>query len=470
MKLLGRITVLISLYISVVFSADAFISNTKVVQGDKVVLTLRASGKQVEFPDINSIDGHEVVATSQQQNIQNINGKVTRSVRKEYHFYPSSNVKIPSYIIKVDGKIEKTDPISINLSKDEVLNDSFSLQMQVNNKEPYLNEAVELVFVFKMKKEIEVVDLRFTPPSFSNFWVKEGKKSQPIEENGYVIQKISYLLFPQKVGKIELPVARLDVGLAQIGRDVFNMLTRSINWKRVYSNRVSLNVKQLQNTQYIGDFKISLSVDKKELQANKSVNGILKIEGYGNFDDIEELAVDTTAAMFRDKAKVKSSISDSKLVGIYEQKISFSSDEDFVIEPIEFTFFSQKENILKTIKTDKVKINVMSVKQEDDIYLQSRQNSNNKEKNLAKKSSYDIYIGFLLGVAFCFIIWLVITYRKNFKYKKIESEKKLLKKLLLINNKEAKQYIKEIENYLYVGKKFPLNKKEIERFIKSYEE
>lgn len=100
----------------------------------------------------------------------------------------------------VDGKEQKTEKISLHVSAVDIKNAPYSLSAVVNNVEPYQNEAITLSFIFKMRPNIHPVDLRFSPPHFDGFWVKNGKKEKAKEENGYVIQKINYLLFPQKRG------------------------------------------------------------------------------------------------------------------------------------------------------------------------------------------------------------------------------------------------------------------------------
>lgn len=469
LKLLGKLFILCCL-VSLSYAARAYISSDSVSLGDRVVLILKADGSSVEFPKITEIAGFEVISTSQSQNIQNINGNITKSIQKEYHFYPSKSIEIPSYTIKVDGKVEKTEQISLHVKKLDTKDISFFLDAKVSNQNPYQNEGVKLSFIFKIKKSIQVMDLRFAPPSLSAFWVKEGKKSKPKEDGEYIIQEINYIIFPQKSGVLDINPARIDIGLERIGRDMFNMLSRSVTYKRISSEKISLHVKPLSETKYVGEFDIKLELDKTKISANENLNAVLKIGGYGNFDDIDEVEIITDANIFRDKAKIKTNVQNDRLVGIYEQKISLSSDKDFTIEPIEFRYFSKEENRLKIIKTKALHVSVDSSNIEKEIFIKS--STKQEPKIIIKElNSYsNLVYGFILGVLFSLLTFILYKYRKIFKYKKIDDEKELIKRLLVIDNEKAKDYIKRIEEYLYSESDTPLNKKEINRFIKSCEE
>lgn len=88
-----------------------------------------------------------------------------------------------------------------------------------------------------------------------------------------------------------------------------------------------------------------------------------------------------------------------------------------------------------------------------------------------KVNAYEFLVyGVLIGVFGTICILVLYKYKNIFHFKKHTDEKTLLKKLLAFDNDEAKQYIKEIEEYLYGSKETPVDKKRIEKFIKSCEE
>ena len=471
MKIVGKFVLILCLAQSL-FSASAHLSSNEIQAGDRVALILVANGKEVKFPELSSIEGNEVVSTSQSQNIQSINGNVTRVIQKQYEFYPSTNIAIPSYEIEVDGKLEKTEQLSLHVKKVSSKNTPYLLDISLSNDTPYQNEGVVLRYIFKIRNDIKVRDLRFALPSFDGFWIKEGKKTNPKVEGDYILHEISYIVFAQHAGDIEIKPARIDIGLDSYTQDMFNMLTRSIEYKRVFSEAKTLHVKKLEGTNFVGDFEIIASIDKDKIASNENVNMTVKIVGYGNFDDLHEIKLDTKANIFSDKPVIKSEIVGDKLQGEFEQKLSLSSDKDFVINPIEFTYFSLKEAKVKTIKSQKFNIQVEKKELEKEIFIQAPKKQ--QEKIFVNQKEDRFWYGYLLGImtAFGFLTLYFLKAKLKFKREKDFGEKSLLKRLLKIRNKDkkAEEYISLIENYLYKDKTTKLNKKEIVKFIKSYEE
>lgn len=471
MKIVGKFVLILCLAQSL-FSASAHLSSNEIQAGDRVALILVANGKEVKFPELSSIEGNEVVSTSQSQNIQSINGNVTRVIQKQYEFYPSTNITIPSYEIEVDGKLEKTEQLSLHVKKVSSKNTPYLLDVSLSNDTPYQNEGIVLRYIFKIKNDIKVRDLRFALPSFDGFWIKEGKKTNPKVEGDYILHEISYIVFAQQAGDIEIKPARIDIGLDSYTQDMFNMLTRSIEYKRVFSEAKTLHVKKLEGTNFIGDFEIIASIDKDKIASNENVNMTVKIVGYGNFDDLHEIKLDTKANIFSDKPVIKSEIVGDKLQGEFEQKLSLSSDKDFVINPIEFTYFSLKEAKVKTIKSQKFNIQVEKKELEKEIFIQAPKKQ--QEKIFVNQKEDRFWYGYLLGImtAFGFLTLYFLKAKLKFKREKDFGEKSLLKRLLKIRNKDkkAEEYISLIETYLYKDKTTKLNKKEIVKFIKSYEE
>jgi hypothetical protein len=470
LKRLGKFLILIFLAQNL-FGASAYLSSNNIAMGDRVALIIEANGKDVIFPELSDIEGFEVVSTSQSQNIQNINGNVKRSISKQYIFYPSHSIEIPSFLLKVDGQEQYTEKLSLHVEKNTKKDASFLLDVSLSNETPYQNEGVELNYFFKIKRDIQVRDLRFALPSFDGLWLREGKKTEPKVEGDYVVHKISYLIFPQHSGEIVIKPARIDIGLDGYKQDMFNMLTRSLEWKRVFSDAKTLHVKKLEGAQYVGEFEISATLDKEQIKANENVNMTLKISGYGNFDDLGEFEIKTDANVFSDKPVIKTSVEDGKLVGVFEQKFSLSNDKNFTIEPIALTYLSQKTHTLKTIKTKKFGVQVEKQRAEKEIFIKA--NDTNEKPQIVVEQEDNFYLGIAVGAlatAFLFMVFLSKDKLKWHKEKKSDA-KSLLKKLIALDTKDSQKdrYIKEIERHLYAKEGSPINVKEIKKFIKSYE-
>jgi len=331
MKLVGKIVFLVFLALNM-YASTAYLSKNSIVLGEKIVLVIQANGKDIKFPDITSIKGFEVTATGMQQSIEYINGSVSKKIEKHYEFLPTKSIDVPSFEVVVDGKKELTQPLHVEVSKATVKNSNFLLEMKIKNSEVMQFEAVPMEVIFKRAVNQDVRDLRFAPPKFDNFWVKEGKKIKPVQEGNFIVHKINFFLYPQKSGDFVLNPSQVSVGVASKRRDIFNMLTNQLDWKSVFSNSLSLHVKPLVGTNLYGNFDIKVSVDKTDIDSNQGANLTISITGTGNFDDIEAYALKIDQAnIYADKPAVKTFIDGEKMGGNFRQKFSISPNADFTI-------------------------------------------------------------------------------------------------------------------------------------------
>ena len=444
MRFIGSLIILISS----LFSAEAYLTKSSVVMGERVVLVLSAEGRDIKFPDISSVGGFKVTSTGIQENVEYINGKVSKRIEKHYAFLPLKSTDIAPFEVEVDGKKELTKVLHVEVKKADMTNSPFTLEMKIKKREVMQFEAIPIEFIFRRDKNYEVRDLRFDPPKFENFWVKEGKKNKPELVNGFVVHKMNFFIFPQKSGDFEINPARVDVGVMRKSRDIFNMLTNQLNWKTIFSNTQSLHVEKLEGTNLYGDFYISLHVDKKNIEQNEGVNATLKITGSGNFDDIDLYKLHIKDVnVYSDKPLVKSQATFTDMTGEFVQKFSISSNKNFIIPSLSITYYDAKEKKLVTKKTAPIKLHVKSTVQEKPIQMSSVK----KEIVIKEKNSY-LYLGiaFVLGILATLFV-LFMSKAKEYKLPKFTNDRDRLKSLLKSRgeSEEIDEQICELENRLY---------------------
>ena len=251
--------------------------------------------------------------------------------------------------------------------------------------------------------------MRFAPPNFENFWVKEGKKSKPELKNGFIEHKMNFFIFPQKSGDFEISPARVDVGVMSNSRDIFNMLINQLNWKTVFSNTQVLHVKKLEGTNLYGNFEISLDVDKKNIDQNEGVNVTLKITGSGNFDDIEPYKLNIkNVNIYSDKPLVKSQATLADMQGEFVQKFSISSNKDFTIPSLSITYYDAKEKKLVTKKTAPVELHVNSIAQEKPI-----QKSSAKKEIVIKETNSYLHLGMAFGLGVLVTLFILFMLKEK---------------------------------------------------------
>jgi len=363
-------------------SVSATLSDPLVVRGDSVTLTLKAEGNSVKFPSIDSIGAYPVQSISQGQNISSVNGRTTRSLTRQYTFTPAKSMTIPGYAIEVDGAVEHTDPVDLQVTAPQAAgkNASVQLEMRLAKKEVYVGEPVQLDLVFKHTPNAHYEKVELSEPEVKSFWAKKLPGSKTATENGYITQTFSYLLFPQEAGKFTIPATFAKLGTATQKRrrntafddpffdnafandPFFSAFGGSrLQWKKLFSNQAELTVKALPgNLDIYGDFQIKAEVDKTTVAANKPVNLTIVIEGEGNLDDIEKFNIDIpNAVVYPDEPSVNAAVQAGTYRGIVIEKSAIVADSNYTIPSVSFSYFDKKTQSKKTIETDPIAITVI---------------------------------------------------------------------------------------------------------------
>ena len=166
---------------------------------------------------------------------------------------------------------------------------------------------------------------------------------------------------PKYEGNFTIEPARAKI--AERGRrkdDFFGTFFDTPIWSRIISNTLNVEVKPSpEDTDLIGDLKLSETIDATEVKANKPVNLTIKISGEGNLEDFDGLKYEIDGVtIYSDDAKIESELQGSQLISSYEKKFVFIADHNFTIPSKSFTLFNFKTGKVETIKTESRQITV----------------------------------------------------------------------------------------------------------------
>ncbi len=485
---------IINLYATVTATVD----KSEVVRGDEVTLSLTAKGDDVKFPSINDIAGYSVNSSSRMQNISIVNGKITKTITNSYTFTPLKNIIIPSYSVKVDGKIEKTKPINLKVVSTirSGQNPDFLLQMITNKKEAYVGEPITLRIVFKQKRDVPVEGIQFANPAFTNFWAKSDGKDKKQIVGDYVIHNITYVLIPQQPGDFKIPPVKVAIAKRVQVRDAFSFMLQRIRWKNIFSNELNIKVKPLpKGISVYGKYTIKATIDKTITKANKPVNLTITIRGEGNIDDIDNFNLKVpNATVYKDKPSKNTYLENGEYKGVFKQKFALVGESDFTIPSVKFTYFDKNEKKIKTISTKPIKIKVTggtlynTMPAEHKLITNTDKKIQKTEKKIIYKQSnpFEKWIYLAIGLFLGFLL-SNLKYLKNFKkdkseyplsyeIKKAKSDKKLLKLLLPYVQKshKIKEIVDKLEANIYMGEDNKIDRKklsiEIEKLLKPQED
>ena len=321
------------------------------------------------------------------------NGK--RSYTKTYSYFlaPKKRGKftIKQATIEIKGETYKTFPITINVTAavdkpnanpdaSDVASDNIHLVAEVSKGNPYLNEAITVVYKLYVSPETGVSNWREKDnPRYNDFW------SQNIEIKGLNIQKGQYkgedyryvvlrktVLYPQKTGSLKLEPLVLDITV-EVPTNRFDIFGRPIMTKIpkiVTAGSRTIDVKPLPEQGKpsdfkgaVGDFSFKVLTTKSQLNATESLQAKIQVSGKGNLKlfEIPKLTVPSSLEVYEPEHKenvrtnlngMQGNISDTyTVVPQYKGK--------YPVPSISFSYFDLKTERYKRITSDEIVIDVL---------------------------------------------------------------------------------------------------------------
>ncbi len=467
--ILGKSLLLFLLSTTLLFSDVSInVDKPEFNQGDEVILQFKVIGDDLEIPKIDSILEFKIIHSRKSEQNLNENKKMTIL---EYTFMPNRTLEIPSYLFKIDNKSYKTNPIEIkkNPLKVSQENDNLQYKFEVSKNKVFINEPFIATLTFKHNRSIEILKNESEPFFGNDFIVKQLPSLEPFEEKGFLNYPSKYLLTPKVKGEVTIQNQLMNVKV-QEGK------FQKVQYK-VFSDIQKIVIQELpKGIIYQGEYTIKATVDTTETTKDIPINLTLQIEGFGNIDEIAPFSlVLPNQLVFSAKPTIQTYLKDGKYGGIFTQKISISSEEDFVIPSFKLEYFDGTIKSLKQITTEPIKITVKGDEEENNTspsaIKEIKTITKEKTKIEGNKEFHMEYIDWLLGFLMgCLVTYMVIrkTPQKKLKgeisledkIKKAKKEKELFDILLPYSqDPQIATFIKQLEGNIYLGQKNKIDKK-----------
>lgn len=321
------------------------------------------------------------------------NGKKTYSKTYSYFLAPKKRGKftIKQATIEIDGETYKTFPITVNVTAavdrpngapdaSDIASDNIHLVAEVSKANPYLNEAITVVYKLYVSKETGVSGWQVKDnPRYNDFW------NQNIEVKGFPTHRAQYkgedyryvvvrktVLYPQKTGKLKLEPLVLDitVEVPTNRADIFGRALMTKVPKIVTAGSRTINVKPLPEEGKpsdfkgaVGDFTFSVLTTKTQLNATESLQAKVQVSGKGNLKlfELPKLTVPSSLEVYEPEHKenvntnlsgMRGGISDTyTIVPQYRGK--------YPVPTISFSYFDLKTESYKRITSDEIVIDVL---------------------------------------------------------------------------------------------------------------
>ena len=276
----------------------------------RVDFVMNKDGDEFNPPDFEGF--RVLMGPSQRISSSWFNGVRSYSKTYSYTLAPTARGKfsIKQASIVIEGKTYKSlskqvevtaavDKPSGEKTVDDVADESLHLVAEVSKTDPFLNEALSVVYKLYVSPSISVSNYRpLDNPKYNNFWSQDIPVSKLSAQNGtyqgkpyrYVILK-RVVLYPQKSGKLEIEPLSLEVtvDVPTNKRDFFGGRIYSQTNKTVSAGNRTITVKALPSEGKplnfggaVGDFDFSVTTSKTRLNASESLQAKVEVSGKGN--------------------------------------------------------------------------------------------------------------------------------------------------------------------------------------------
>ncbi len=400
---------------------EAKVSKQKLGLNEKlrVDFSMNQDGDNFSPPDFDGF----VVVGGPNQSISNsyYNGKRSYSKTYSYFLAPQNmgSKTIGSATILINGQTYTSKPVVVNVTKataspqdannpEFVANEAVHLVAEVSNSNPYLNEAITVVYKLYVSHDVSITSAwrEVTSPKYEDFWsqnidargdykVYNGKYQG--EDYRYVILR-STVLYPQKTGKLDIEPLTLSVPIdVPVGRRGFFNRSNRVN-KTISAGNRSIQVKPLplENrpdnfTDAVGDFSLYMDTNKKQLNANEALELDVKITGKGNLKlmGLPKVTLPSSLEVYEPERVNSIQVKANGMQGTITEKYTVVPQfkGQYPIRPITFSYFDPKTETYKTLSSKEILIDVPegpssteslpdTAKESGDIV------SNNKFKNI----------------------------------------------------------------------------------------
>jgi len=342
-----------------------------------------------------SFEGFRVVG-GPNQSISNsyINGKRSYSKTYSYFLSPKSKGKftINQATIEIEGEIYKTLPIyvvitsAVDKPKDEndadyVASENVHLVAELSNSNPYLNEAITVVYKLYVSHNVSITRSwrEIDSPKYADFWSQaiDNRGDSKIYEGTYKGEDYRYVilrrtvLYPQKTGKLNIEPLTLDVPIDVMSnrRDIFGRRLMSHVNKTISAGNRIITVKPLPTigrpdkfTGAVGDFQFRVETNKTTLNANESLELKVTVTGKGNLKlfDLPSLNLPSSLEVYEPIHDNQINTTFDGMQGTVTETYTVVPQfkGNYPIRPISFSYFDVVSKTYKTISSKEIIINV----------------------------------------------------------------------------------------------------------------
>ena len=413
-----------------------------------------------------------------------LNGEQSFSKTFSYFLKPLKKGKLVIYqaTVTIDGQEYKSLPVEVNVtnsvkgansnSDDKYFDDdNIELIASVSKSSPYINEPITIVYKLYYKSPINVSNANESEaPKYKDFFTQNIKIPQlKVNRETYkgqiynVVDWRKVVLYPQRDGNLEISPLSLNLVLdfPTNKRDFFGNIIYDQASKIITTGSKIITVRKLPDngkpknfSGAVGQFEFDIILNKNSLKASESFQAKVKVTGQGNLKlfDLPNLMVPASMELYEPERKENVKTNLSGMSGTIENIYTIvpKYQGKFPIQELEFSYFDPLEKTYKTLKSQKLNIDVfegptLSSNSNENILLPVSESFRfiKKENNFTRinkeqfsnTSTFYILLSIPLLSLLSFIIFYSLPKRRELNnYEKIKKVYKQIK--INLNNAE----------------------------------
>ncbi len=341
-----------------------------------------------------SFDNFTVVG-GPNQSVSNVwvNGK--RSFSKTYSYFLAPKKRgqftIGQAEVTIDGEVYKTVPVSVEVTAavdtptdgdntELVASENLHLVAEVSNTNPYLNEAITVVYKLYVSPRINVSNWRqLDNPKFSDFWSQDIDIRQlEVRQGEYKGEPYRYvelrktILYPQKTGELNIEPLTLSVSVEvpTERRDIFGGRVYKTVDKTVAAGNRTIKVKPLPQEGKPAGFSgavgrnmyFKVTTDKETIKATESLEAKVQVSGNGNLKlfDLPSLTVPSSMEMYEPEYSedVKVSLNGMQGRKTHTYILVAQRKGKYPIPSMNFSYFDLDSGTYKTLTSEEIMVEV----------------------------------------------------------------------------------------------------------------
>ena len=352
----------------------AVVSDLRVVQGTSISLEVRSEGGDIRSVSMVGLKDFDILAgPSTSRSVQIINGVVSATSSYSWTLLPrkSGRVVIPALAVNVEGIIEHTAPVTLEVlppasaaAPAGQASQSIYLVAEVDKADVYRGEQITVSWTLYTQLSISGWELT-SFPNLTGFWTEELFAPNKLQLREKVIRGRRYYaavvrrqaLFPTRSGELEIDPMIMKIGVQSRSRrrgdpffDEFSIFNRGrVKQKVLSAPVVHVHVRPIPRagrppdyTGMVGRYSLVGLLDPRQVTQDEAVTLTLTISGDGNVKALEYPAVNLSGGLEVFEPKVTTEPSLGDIVGgstTIEYVVIPRREGSFTIPEIRLPFF-----------------------------------------------------------------------------------------------------------------------------------